>query len=335
MENQQHCFPLPVTHDPPTLELEFLRRLRSQSFISQSEATRPEVILGIGDDAAVLASSVNEMVLTVDLLTEGVDFLLEQTDPVLIGRKALAVNLSDLAAMAAVPTAILIAVSLPRNNRQTAVGTLSPLELGERLFEGIRTLAGQYHVAIIGGDTNTWDGGLVLSITAVGEPTEHGVTRRSGAKPGDRIFVTGPLGGSILGRQFTFEPRVREALHLNAHYNIHAAMDISDGLSLDLSRLADESGCGAILWETAIPIADDAKRMNDDLTPLEHALYDGEDFELLLTVSPQTAETLLADRPFENPLYEIGEITKAENRPIRILTQDGVLHDHTPRGFTH
>jgi len=289
------------------------------------------VILGIGDDAAILG----ETVLTVDLLTEGVDFLLEQADPILIGRKSLAVNLSDIAAMAAVPVAILVAVSLPRNDRATAVGTLSPLELGERLFAGIRTLAAQYHVAIIGGDTNSWNGGLVLSITAIGKPTEHGVTRRSGAKPGDRIFVTGPLGGSILGHHFTFEPRIREALHLNAHYDIHAAMDISDGLSLDLARLATESGLGAILWETAIPISGDAKRMNDGMTPLQHALYDGEDFELLFTVSPQTAETLLREQPLENPLYEIGEMTKRENVPIRILAADGILCDHEPKGFLH
>ncbi|MCL2305788.1 MAG: thiamine-phosphate kinase [Planctomycetaceae bacterium] len=295
----------------------------------------PDVVLGIGDDAALLAASENETVLTVDLLTEGVDFLLEQVDPVLIGRKALAVNLSDLAAMAAVPTAILIAVTLSKTDRKTAVGALSPLELGERLFDGIRTLAGQYDVAIIGGDTNTWDGGLVLSITAIGRTTEHGVTRRNGAKPGDRIFVTGPLGGSILQHQFTFEPRIREALFLNSHYDIHAAMDISDGLSLDLSRLVCESGCGAILWEVTIPVADDARRMNDALTPLEHALYDGEDFELLFTVPPQTAETLLREQPLDNPLYEIGEITAAKNVPIRILTQDGVLREQKPKGFVH
>ena len=312
------------------MELEFLKRLRSQVLTSH-----PEVILGIGDDAAVLAASESETVLTVDLLTEGVDFLLEQVDPILIGRKALAVNLSDLAAMAAVPTAILIAVALPKTDRVTGVGTLSPLELGERVFEGIRTLAGQYEIAIIGGDTNTWDGGLVLSITAIGRTTKHGATRRSGAKPGDRIFVTGPLGGSILQHQFTFEPRIREALYLNAHYDIHAAMDISDGLSLDLFRLVAESGCSAVLWEAAIPISDDARRMNDALTPLEHALYDGEDFELLLVVSPQTAETLLRDQPLAGPLYEIGEITTQGKGPIRILAKDGILHDHEPKGFLH
>jgi len=293
----------------------------------------PDVILGIGDDAAVLAASEEAVVLTVDLLTEGVDFLLAQADPLLIGRKALAVNLSDLAAMGAVPTAILVAVALSQGDRDTAVGTLSPLALGERLFEGIRTLATQYGVAIIGGDTNTWDGGLVLSITAIGKATRRGVIRRSGAKPGDRIFVTGPLGGSILEHQFTFEPRIREALYLNAHYDIHAAIDISDGLSLDLSRLVTESGCTAVLWETAIPISDDARRMNDALTPLEHALYDGEDFELLLTVSPQTAETLRKEQPC--PLYEIGEITGPGNSLVRILSKNGVLRDHKPKGFLH
>ncbi len=311
------------------METEFIHRIRES--VSDSS---PFVPLGIGDDAALLATRGNDTVVTVDMLTDGVDFLLEQADPELIGRKALAVNLSDLAAMAAIPTAIVVAVSLPRKSCRTGVGTLSTLELAGKLFHGIQTLARRYDVAIAGGDTNSWDGGLVLAITAFGKPTDRGITRRSGAKPGDRIFVTGPLGGSLLGRHFTFEPRVREALALNARYEIHSAIDISDGLSLDLSRLIAESKCGAILWETAIPISDDAYRRNDSMTPLEHAIYDGEDFELLFTVSPETAEALLRDQPLEEPVYEIGEITPGD-AAIRILTADGVMIPHQPRGYLH
>ena len=312
------------------MEQEFLNRIHEDV-----SASSPHVLLGVGDDAAVLATRGSDTVLTVDMLTEGVDFLLDEVEPTLIGRKALAVNLSDLAAMSAVPTAILIAVSLPKTERQTGAGLMTPLALAESIFHGIRDLAEQYGVAIAGGDTNTWDGGLAIAITAIGKPTEYGVTRRDGAKVGDRIFVTGPLGGSILRHQFIFEPRVSEALYLNSHYEIHSAMDISDGLSLDLSRLAKASQCGAILWEAAIPISNDARRMNGGKTPLEHALHDGEDFELLFTVSAETAEKLLRDQPLASPLYEIGEITEPAGGLIRILNADDNLTDHVPNGFLH
>jgi len=172
-------------------------------------------------------------------------------------------------------------------------------------------LAERYHVAIAGGDVNSWDGPLVVSVTALGEPTERGSLRRNGARPGDQILVTGSFGGSLLGRHLDFEPRVREALLLNEHYRISAAIDVSDGLAVDVSHVAEESGCGAVMDLDYVPIDPAAHRLceqsNDALTPLERALGDGEDFELVLAVGADEATRLLADQPLEVRLTRIGE----------------------------
>ena len=249
----------------------------------------PLLLLGPGDDAAVLnMKGIDECVITVDLLTDQVDFILAEVDPRRVGRKALAVNLSDLAAMAAMPLAAVIAVALPRQGGR---------ELAVQLYEGILPLAEKYKVAIAGGDTNSWDGPLVITATLLGKVTANGPLRRSGAKAGDRIIVTGAFGGSILGRHFDFEPRVTDALALAKMYRLNAGMDVSDGLALDLSRLAAESGVGAIIDTDRVPIHDDAHRLaaRDGRTPLEHALGDGEDFELLLGVGPDEARRMLAE----------------------------------------
>ena len=311
------------------MEQEFIDYLR------RGVPTNNLVQLGIGDDAAILDTQQSKTVLTVDLLTEGVDFLLDEVEPHLIGRKALAVNLSDLAAMGAEPTAVLVAVALPKDCAEV----LAPL-----LLEGMTPLLQKYQVALIGGDTNTWDGGLVVSVTAVGRVTRYGPMKRSGANPGDRILVTGMLGGSRLRHQFHYEPRVHEALHLNAHYRVHAAIDISDGLSLDLSRLAAESQVGAIIDTHHVPIAEDAKKMaaehtgySDAKSPLEHAIYDGEDFELILAVPPDEARRLTETQPLAGlwgvPLTDIGEFVTEPGQWFR--DQNGNSQQITPQGFLH
>ena len=289
----------------------------------------PLLRLGPGDDAAVLRmAGVDECVITVDLLTDGVDFILAEADPRRIGRKALAVNLSDLAAMAARPLAAVLAVALPRQGGR---------ELAMKLYEGILPLAERYDLAIAGGDTNSWDGPLVITATLLGQVTAHGPLCRKGARPGDRILVTGAFGGSILGRHFDFEPRVREALLLNERYRLHAGMDVSDGLAIDLARLARESGCGAIVDADRVPIHGDARRLTseqaDGRTPLDHALGDGEDFELILAASPDEARRMLADQPLDVPLSDIGEFgierglwQRDGSGPVQPLTATGWEH---------
>lgn len=266
--------------------------------------SHPRLRLGLGDDAAVLRmGDIDECVMTVDLLTDGVDFELGTADPRRVGRKALAVNLSDLAAMAALPLAGVVALALPRHGG---------LDLAIELYEGLLPLAEEYELAIAGGDTNSWDGPLALSLTLLGKVSaEGGALRRDGARPGDKIIVTGRFGGSILKHHFDFDPRVREAILLNERYRLHAGIDVSDGLSIDLGRIAKESGCGAVLDLDAVPVAEDAKRLasqlGDGRSALEHALGDGEDFELIMAVPAEEAARMLEDQPLDVLLTAVGE----------------------------
>ena len=266
--------------------------------------SHPRLRLGLGDDAAVLRmDDVGECVMTVDLLTDGVDFELEKADPRRVGRKSLAVNLSDLAAMAALPLAGVVALALPRRGG---------LDLAMELYEGMLPLAEEYELAIAGGDTNSWDGPLALSLTLLGKvASDDGALRRGGARAGDKIIVTGRFGGSILQHQFDFQPRVREAILLNERYRLHAGIDVSDGLAIDLGRIAKESGCGAVLDLDAVPVAEDAKRLAaqsaEGRSALEHALADGEDFELILAVPAEDAARILEDQPLDVLLTAVGE----------------------------
>jgi len=303
------------------MEAEFLTWLRGRL------PPHPRLRLGVGDDAAILQLAQDaRCVVTSDMLNDGVDFLWDQCDGPLAGRKSLAVNLSDLAAMAARPLAAVVSLALPRRNA---------LEVACQLYEGLLPLAAEFGVAIAGGDTNVWDGPLAISITAIGEVTERGPLLRSGARPGDAILVTGRFGGSLMGRHFRFTPRVREALLLNERYALHAGIDVSDGLSLDLSRLAQESGCGAVLELEAVPIHDAAYRIaaGGGATPCEHALGDGEDFELILAVPAEEATRLLADQPLNVPLSRIGSFI-AEPGLYRAQA-DGRRQPLPPRGYEH
>ncbi len=305
------------------MEAELIAHLRKRL------PSHPLLRLGIGDDAAVLRlADMDDCVLTVDLLTDHVDFELAEVDSRRVGRKALAVNLSDLAAMAAEPLAGVAALALPRDGG---------MELALGLYEGLLPLAEQFGVVIAGGDTNTWDGPLVISVTLVGKVTARGPLQRSGAVPGDRIVVTGSFGGSILGRHFDFPPRVAEALLLAERYELHAGIDCSDGLSIDLAHLAEESRCGALLQLEAVPVADDARRLAgklaDGSTPLEHALGDGEDFELILAVPPEEADRMLAEQPLDVPLTTIGQFVAEPG----LWQVDAAGHRAAllPRGYQH
>ncbi len=288
----------------------------------------PLLKLGIGDDAAVLATAGrNDVVVTTDLISDGVDFDLRTDDPRRIGHKALAINLSDLAAMAARPLAAVISLNLPKENGA---------KLARQLYEGLLPLAERFHLAIAGGDTNSWDGRLVVSVTAIGEVTASGPLCRRGALPGDRIIVTGEFGGSILGRHLDVEPRIAEALLLNQCYSLHAGIDCSDGLSLDLWRVCEESRCGANLDINHVPIAAAAIELakSDNRTPLDHALADGEDFELILAIPTDSARKLIADQPLEGVLLtDIGEFVP--DRGIWQCGSDRTRQPLTPRGFEH
>jgi thiamine-monophosphate kinase len=289
------------------------------------------VLLGPGDDTAILRwlSGPNCLV-TTDMLLEGSCFRLAHTHPGSrgagtarqVGRKAMAVNLSDMAAMAGVPVAAVVSVGLPRKGGRSLV---------EELYLGLRERADAFDTAIIGGDTNSWDGPLVINVTLLGETTPRGAVRRKGARPGDRLLVTGPLGGSLLGKHLDFTPRVREALALHAAVDLHAMIDISDGLAADVAHLCAESDCGAVLYADSIPIADAARALADERKPLEHALGDGEDFELVFAVAPADAESLLRTPPVPG-LTVIGECIAEAGL---WLEENGRRRSLPPLGYVH
>jgi thiamine-monophosphate kinase len=300
-------------------------------WIRQRERPRPGgwTSLGIGDDCAILRiPSSTQLLVTTDMLMDGRHFRLEQDGPEAVGYKALAVNLSDIAAMAGIPRAAVVAVALPRDGAVT---------IAQGLHAGMRPLAERFGVDLVGGDTNAWDGPLVISVTLIGEATDRGAVRRAGALPGDVIFVTGPLGGSLAtGRHLRPEPRIAEALALNQGATIHAMIDISDGLSSDLSHILNESGgLGAVLDAAAIPIHPDAWEISrrDGVPALDHALSDGEDFELCLVVPAGEAIRLAASPPLPASLYRIGEITDVKGMWLR--DHDGRLRAIESRGFDH
>lgn len=282
------------------------------------------VLIGPGDDTAALRwPSGAPCLVTTDMLLEGSCFRLAEAGARQVGRKAMAVNLSDMAAMAGVPVAAVVSGGLPRDGGRS---------LAEDLYLGLRDVADAFDTAIIGGDTNSWDGPLVLSVTVIGEATPRGPVRRSGARPGDWLLATGPLGGSILGKHLTFMPRVREALILHEKADLHAMIDISDGLAADLNHICVESHCGAVLRADAIPITAEAGRMNDGRAPLDHALGDGEDFELIVAVSAADGRRLIDDQPLAGiTLVHIGECV--DNGLW--LESNGQRSPLEPRGYVH
>ncbi|NBR04963.1 MAG: thiamine-phosphate kinase [Planctomycetes bacterium] len=278
-------------------ELEFVSWLRTKI------SSKAWVPVGPGDDAAVVQWPNDKPCLaTSDMLLEGSCFILAEAGAERIGRKAMNVNLSDIAAMAGIPRAALVSLALPKNGGK---------QLAQQLFKGLNQAAELFDTAIVGGDTNAWNGPLAISITLLGFPGPKGPILRSNAKPGDAILVTGQLGGSILGKHLDFTPRIAEAQLLSQLTNLNSMIDLSDGLALDLHRLCTESKCGATLFADRIPISEAALQMKDDKTPLQHALGDGEDFELLFTLPALEAQQLLKDQPLKGlRITQIGEITK-------------------------
>jgi thiamine-monophosphate kinase len=292
------------------------------NWLRERTAPAPRVLVGPGDDCAVIETIANRpWLVTTDMLLEGSHFVLAEAGPRRVGRKAIAVNLSDIAAMGGRPIAAFVSVGLPR-------GATSGL--AQELYLGMREMADRFETAIAGGDTNAAPGGLVICVTVMGEPGPQGPILRRGAKPGDWLFVTGPLGGSLLGKHLDFVPRVREGLLLQDHAQLHAMIDISDGLSADVFHICEESSCGAVLFAEQIPLSAAARNC---ATPLEHALSDGEDFELAFAVDPADGARLLQTQPIPGiTLAHVGEFVA---EPALFLEEQGTRRRIEPRGFEH
>ncbi len=297
----------------------------------------PAVAVGIGDDAAILdVPTEQQLVASTDAIIDQVDFVLGEHSLSDIGYKAMAINLSDIAAMGGTATAALVTLSLPnRSATETAAG----------VYEGILSAAQQYGVAIAGGDISVYDGPLSITITMLGSVPLGGAWLRSGAREGDALVVSGSLGGSLLGRHLRPVPRLDLARELRGLVDVHAAMDISDGFSLDLDRLCAASGVGAEIETSHIPIHSDAVARAEQTgrRALEHALGDGEDFELILALGADEWERLDAERP-DLGLIRVGTfigrtgLWSRGERGLRRMLASGFIHgqrrdaaaDHAP-----
>lgn len=281
--------------------------------------------LGIGDDCALLPQNNQyESVFTTDMLLDGVHFRTEHDSLERIARKSLAVNISDIAAMAATPLTAFISLAIPRSwSSQQA----------QALFRELANAASHFEISIAGGDTNTWNHPLAINVLLYGSVPAGQAILRSGSQIGDLICVSGPLGGSILEKQFSFQPRVKEAQWLRQNAAIHAMIDISDGLLADLGHLLEARHLGAELFCEKIPISPAASSLPDQLSPLEHALADGEDFELLWTVSRQDYDRLmqLPERPLD--IFSIGSII--EESGCFLVDAHGTRTQRECRGFEH
>jgi len=299
--------------------------------LTQALPTNPSVVTGAGDDCAVLDLGVADklFLFKTDAVVEGFHFTRE-TSPGKIGRKALARCLSDIAAMAGTPAAALATIALPPD--------FEP-EFIQKIYDGMNALAREHGVAIVGGETTTNPGRILISISLIGSVPRGRQILRSGAKAGDAIFVTGELGGSLAERHLDFEPRLPEARWLAEHFSIHAMMDLSDGLGGDLQHMLKASGAGAELLKTAVPVSRAAKLKAKGGSATKPAfvaaLTDGEDFELLFTVASKDAVKLLDAWKKKFPKLKLSCIGK-------IVAGDGILirdksgpHKFNAPGYTH
>jgi len=271
------------------------------------------VLIGPGDDAAALEFPPGEPVLaTVDSVVDGVHFDLARHRPEEIGAKAIKVSLSDVAAMAGTPLYCLVEMGIPAGTDEAVL---------HGIFEGLKRAADRHSTAVVGGNV-VRSARLSVSTTLLGTVSRRRIARRGGARPGQSIFVTGDLGGSGLGKHISFEPRLREGKWLAENCRLGAMIDVSDGLSSDLHHVAAESGVGMILEAAAVPISPDALRAAEDdgRSPLEHALNDGEDYELLFTVDEGDAETLAKRAPFKTS--RIGSVLRT-GKGVFIRLADG------------
>ena len=288
--------------------------------IRKSSALTADVVKGIGDDAAVLNFSGLQrhyyQLFTTDMLVEDVHFT-RKMNARLIGRKALACNISDVAAMGGIPSSAVVSLAVPADLE---------IRFIEDLYRGINHLAKRFGVAIVGGDTVKSEK-IVINIALLGRVKKKQLVTRAGAGAGDMIFVTGPLGRSFqTGKHLSFTPRIAQSQFLVNHFKPTAMIDISDGLCADLGHILKMSDVGACLYEEKIPKTKNAT--------LQQALSDGEDFELLFTLSKKQGTALLQRKSKPFRFYLLGEIMGAK-AVLTLMKKDTGRHSIPQKGFTH
>jgi thiamine-monophosphate kinase len=327
-------------------EFGFIERIRQGCLI------RPEgVVRAIGDDAAAFASSADQVtLLTTDLLVERVHFLRHAISGLDLGHKALAVNLSDIAAMGGDPREAFVSIAIPAD---------CGLAYLDAIYGGLTELAAEFEVNILGGDTTASKGDLIINVAVTGRVHEAELLRRDGARPGDLLVTTGPLGESRAGLHLILnqipadtpgfrrlldvhrrpQPHLREGRFLATSGAVHAAMDVSDGLGNDLAHILKQSAVGARIFADRLPISRDLKAFchSFDFDPVQFAVAGGEDYVLLGAVDPRQAKAVMAayQETFGASLFPIGEITTSGVGAVELVAADGRVMEIRDTGWDH
>lgn len=310
-------------------------------------------VKGVGDDAAVIDNGNFLTVVSTDMLLEGIHFDLMYTPLKHLGYKSVVVNLSDIFAMNATPKQVTVTIAI--SNRFS-------VEALEELYAGIYKACEFYNVDLVGGDTNSSNRGLIISVTAIGQGERDKLTYRSGARVGDLICITGNVGAAYLGLQilerekqvFLADPDMTPELEKHQYLVERflkpenrpdvikmfaknqlvptAMIDISDGVASDLFHICQQSGVGAFLEESGVPIHPDAQvqAIDFNLDPITCALSGGEDYELLFTIDPKDVEKI----KYLPDIYIAGEIVDAKDG-VKLHTKGGNIHPITAQGWQH
>lgn len=304
------------------------------------------VVVGIGDDAAALLPTPRQLLLlTTDMLVESVHFDLATTTPWQLGYKSIAVNISDIAAMGGVPRHAVVSIAIPPSTSPDFV---------VNLYTGMKEICREFSVNIVGGDTVSSPRGIVINVTVSGEVEPVNLVRRSGAKPGDIVAVTGFLGNSAAGLSLLAAGEWEEydfawslvTAHLTPRPQVKAGQllaacgatsmdDISDGLASEAHEIANASKVGIKLYANQIPLSADLRAAADKLgkQALDWALYGGEDFQLVFTMEPEQYESFRKTYP-DVTVYKVGEVVEVE-QGVTLVDEMGQVHEINARGYNH